>query len=225
MTVYEELVNKNGFSTSQKKILEIVKGGDVLEIGSSTGYMTKVFAKDNNLVDVVEVNVQSAEKASIFANKVFVGSIEDENLQKKITRKYDYVICADVLEHLVNPESVLHFLRTKLKKSGVVLISIPNIACWNMRIDLLRGKFDYQEIGLLDETHLRFYTYYSFLNLLKNCGFSIENIFPTKTKIPFEYSLLKLPIIGMIFVSLFKSLLLMKFPNLVIYHYVIQAKS
>ena len=125
---------------------------------------------------------------------------------------------------MVNPDIVLSFLKTKLKKGGVILISIPNIACWNMRVDLFRGKFEYKDSGLLDKTHLRFYTYYSFLNLLKNCGFVIENIFPTQTKIPLEYSLLKLPIIGKIFVDLFKSFLLKKCPNLIISHYVIQVK-
>lgn len=221
-TIYQELVKKHGFSPSQKKILELAKGGDILEIGASSGYMTKIFSENNN-VDVVEIDKLASEKAALFAKEVYIGSIEDEKIKNKLIKKYDYIICADVLEHLVNPDVVLRFLKTKLKKGGVVLISIPNIACWNMRLDLLRGRFDYQESGLLDKTHLRFYTYNIFLKLVENCGYKIEKIFPTETKIPLEYSLLKMAIIGKIIVKLFKGLLLRQFPNMVIYHYVIQA--
>lgn len=93
-----------------------------------------------------------------------------------------------------------------------------------MRVDLFRGKFDYQESGLLDKTHLRFYTYNSFMRLLEQCKIKVEDIYPTEVKIPFEYSLLKVPVLGNIFVNLLKPRLVKLFPNLIIYHYVIQAR-
>ncbi|MBI2600927.1 class I SAM-dependent methyltransferase [Candidatus Daviesbacteria bacterium] len=223
-TVYQKLVEIHGFSNAQRKILGLVKGGEVLEVGSSSGYMTREFIKKGNVVDVIEVDKNAISSLVGLARKVVVGSVEDRNVQKKINTKYDFIICADVLEHLVYPEKVLIFLRNKLKREGRILISVPNIACWNMRVDLLRGKFDYQESGLLDKSHLRFYTYNSFLRMLKNCKVKVENIYPSEMKIPFEYSLLKLPILGNVLVNTLKPILVKLFPNLIIYHYVVQAR-
>ncbi|MBI2599757.1 class I SAM-dependent methyltransferase [Candidatus Daviesbacteria bacterium] len=223
-TVYQRLVEIHGFSNAQKKILSLVQGGEVLEIGSSSGYMTREFNKYDNVVDVIEIDKNNVNNLKNLARKVFSGSVEDKNIQANIKKKYDFIICADVLEHLTNPEPVLLFLRNKLKKEGKILISIPNVACWNMRVDLFRGKFDYQESGLLDKTHLRFYTYNSFMRLLEQCKIKVEDIYPTEVKIPFEYSLLKVPVLGNIFVNLLKPRLVKLFPNLIIYHYVIQAR-
>lgn len=219
-SIYEKLVIKHGLSISQKEIISLVRNSDVLEIGSSAGYMTKEFAKNGNEVDTVEI---SGNVVNASARKSFIGSIEDRILQKKITKKYDFIICADVLEHLVNPEKVLLFLKSKLRNGGNILISIPNIACWNMRIDLLRGKFDYQESGLLDKTHLRFYTYHSFIKLLKNCGFKINDIFFSETKIPLEGSVSKIPLLGRVVVTLIKPVMTRLHPNLTVMHYVIKA--
>ncbi len=223
-TVYERLVRNYGFSPSQKKIIEMVSGGEVLEVGSSSGYMTEQFFRNGNVVDIVEINEAAARDAGKLAREVFTGSIEGKDVQSKIRSKYDFIVCADVLEHLVNPQKVLLFLKHRLKKDGVILISIPNVACWDMRISLMRGKFDYRESGLLDRTHLRFYTYKSFLKLLKNCGYKIGNIFYSETKIPLENTLSKIPLLGIIIAGFIKPTLVREYPNLTVIHYVVQAK-
>lgn len=224
MTVYRKIFEEHGLSSSQEKIIELLSGGEVLEVGPSSGYMTKIILKKGGTTDIVEVDKSAAKLAKPFAREVIAGSIEDGKVWRELTGRYDFIVCADVLEHLVDPARVLLFLKKKLKKRGKLLVSIPNTACWNMRVDLMRGRFDYQESGLLDKTHLRFYTYNSFLKLLKDCGLKIENIFPTETKMPFELSLLKLPLFGKAFVYLLKPQLLKLYPNLIIAHYVVEAK-
>lgn len=215
-SLYQDLVKQHGFSPAQKIIISQVLQGEVLEIGSSSGYMTKEFKKRGSIIDVVEVDNKDIMEAKKFARNVFLGSIEDNKLRQKIKGKYDFIICADVLEHLFDPEAALLFLKSKIKKEGVILISIPNIAYWAMRIQLLKGRFDYTESGLLDKTHLRFYTYNSFLELLKKLEFKIEKIYPAEVSIPFGHIL---------HINFLKLLFAKFFPNLSIYHYVVKAKK
>lgn len=226
-SIYQKLVTEKGFSPAQKKILSLVKEGEVLEIGASSGFMTREFVKTGSVVDVVEKDPIAAKMAGKSARSVFVGSIEDQALQQKINGQYndqyDVVICADVLEHLIDPEKVLLYLKTKIKKTGRIIISLPNIAFWDARVNLLKGRFDYQESGLMDKTHLRFYTYRGFQKILQDLGFKIINVYPTEGRIPLEYTLRKIPLLGSL-IQLFKPKIMTLFPNLTLYHYVIQAK-
>jgi len=86
---------------------------------------------------------------------------------------YDYVIYADVLEHLVEPATVLTETKKILKEDGSVWISIPNVAYNGVIIELINDQFTYRETGLLDSTHLRFFTMNSLDKMVKKCGFKI----------------------------------------------------
>lgn len=224
-SVYQRLVEEKGFSPAQKIIFSLVKDGRVLEVGSSSGYMTKEFAKAGCNVDVVESSGNAAKLAGKSARRVFVGSIEDQIVQQKIKDRYDFIICADVLEHLIDPEKVLLFLKKKLREGGKIIISLPNIAFWDARMELLKGKFDYQESGLMDKTHLRFYTYNGFIKTLKSLGFKIIQIYPAEGRIPLEHTLRRLPLLGPLIIQAVKPSLMAIFPNLTLYHYVIQTKA
>jgi len=81
-----------------------------------------------------------------------------------------------VLEHLRRPETTLAQVRQRLAANGVVLVSLPNVAYWRMRLELLRGRFDYSDEGLLDRTHLHFYTLKSTIELFADSGFKIERL-------------------------------------------------
>ena len=76
---------------------------------------------------------------------------------------FDFIICADVLEHLKDPTGALEIISNKLKFSGQIIISLPNIAHLDIILNLLEGKFNYSDFGLLDNTHLRFFTKQSFI--------------------------------------------------------------
>lgn len=220
--IYQNLVKQHGLSLAQKIIINLVGGGEILEVGSSAGYMTKEITNKDCKVDIVEVDKVAAQKASKYARNCFIASIEDQTIHLKIKNKYDYIICADVLEHLIDPEKVLLFLKTKLKNRGQLLISIPNIAFWDMRLGLLKGRFDYQSSGLLDKTHLRFYTYDNFLQLLRKQDFKIIQVYLAEGRIPLEHTLRKIPLLRSV-AEFIKPKVMNKFPNLTYLHYVVQA--
>src|SRR6218665_563776 len=90
--------------------------------------------------------------------------------------RYDFIVCADVLEHLKRPEQVLAACRELLTPTGRVLISIPNVAYSGLVAELLSGEFAYREEGLLDNTHLRFFTHRSLLRFLAQQGWNVDQV-------------------------------------------------
>ncbi|MEO8430497.1 MAG: class I SAM-dependent methyltransferase [Acidobacteriota bacterium] len=100
---------------------------------------------------------------------------------------FDVVLCADVLEHLATPETLLVRIHDWLKPGGVLLVSLPNIANVSIRAALLLGHFRYTERGILDRTHLSFYTLASAAHLLEGAGFRIHSVEPTA--MPYELAL------------------------------------
>src|SRR5262249_44560706 len=102
-------------------------------------------------------------------------------------KPFDVVVCADVLEHLAHPEQLLERIRSWLKPEGRLLASIPNVANVSVRASLLGGGFSYAERGILDRTHLRFYTRSTARRLLEDAGFRLRRTLPTA--MPYELAL------------------------------------
>lgn len=224
-SVYSKLFDSQELSATQKKIIEIVgKGVKVLEIGCASGYMTRAFA-EGCAVDVVEINPDDLKIAKKYAKKSLLGSIEDKKIQQQITQKYDFIVAADVLEHTVSPGQVLQSLKKNLKNDGRILISMPNIASWSMRVNLLKGNFEYQDSGILDKTHLRFFTFYTIQKLLKLNGFKIIKIYPTEQEYPFRKNILKIFYLGKKVDRILRDFLYKRFPNLTVYHFIVEAEN
>ena len=171
------MIDKNSFAkqTSHSQIVNMVKNNsDVLEIGCSTGFMSKYLKEEKGCRVVgVEINPSSAKKAKLFCKQVIVGNIEDDNIFNKIDTMFDVIIFADVLEHLAAPDKILLKIKKFLKSDGFILISIPNIAYWRIRKNLLFGKFEYTDEGILDKTHLRFFTLKTTKRMIQDCGYTI----------------------------------------------------
>ena len=104
---------------------------------------------------------------------------------------FDVIVCADVLEHLPRPEELLARIREWLAPGGTLLVSLPNVANVTVRAGLVLGRFPYADKGILDRTHLRFYTRSSARRLIEDAGFPVRRIAPTA--MPYE---LALPILG-----------------------------
>ena len=134
--------------------------------------LAKELKKNGNIVYGIEIDPEQAEIAKGICEKVFVGNIEDTQFDLP-ERFFDVIVFADVLEHLRKPEDVLIEMKRFLKDDGFMVISLPNIAHISMRKNLLFGSFDYDELGILDRTHLRFFTLKAALELIHNCGFKI----------------------------------------------------
>jgi len=223
MNVYEETFKKFGFSLTQQEILRLVgEGKAVLEIGASAGYMSRAFLKAGCILDVVERDQKASEKLPKGIRKIFNESIENKTVFTKLG-KYDFIIMADVLEHLVNPCEVLQKLLKTASANTVLLISLPNVACWAMRKQLFfNGDFTYQDSGLLDKTHLHFYTVNSLPEILTKNGWKAQEIKGTITRLPFE-GLIKIPVFGFIFKKVFYQRLVNAFKNLSYYHFLVAA--
>jgi 2-polyprenyl-3-methyl-5-hydroxy-6-metoxy-1,4-benzoquinol methylase len=152
-------------------------GSRVLEFGCATGYMSRVLRDSRGCrVTGVEISAAAAEQASRFLEQAVVGDVEAPRLWDELRPPYDVAVFGDVLEHLREPEAVLRRCREMLAPDGRLLVSVPNIAHHTMRWELLRGRFDYVEFGILDNTHLRFFTRRALTGLLDGCGFRVEEL-------------------------------------------------
>lgn len=220
MIVYEQIFKKYGLSPTQQEILKIVgQKSQVLEIGSSTGYMTKAFLDNGCTVDVVEPDQKAVLKLPKDVRRVFNVSIEDKEIYNKLG-SYEFIVMADVLEHLVNPEQALKRLLKVASVDTRLLISLPNVASWTMRKQLFfKGDFGYQESGLLDKTHLHFYTVETLPKLLSENGWKVERIIGTITRLPLEGLISKLPVLGWIFKKMLYQKLIERHKNLAYYHF------
>ncbi|HEX3376012.1 MAG TPA: class I SAM-dependent methyltransferase [Candidatus Acidoferrales bacterium] len=161
----------------------------ILDAGTASGYLGKVWRGDGHYVAGIEFDAATGEKARQYYNVFEVANLE--NYAFPARREFDYIVFADVLEHLRDPAAVLRRCIPCLKDSGKVIISVPNIANWIIRLSLLFGKFDYMDRGILDRTHLRFFTSRSLKQLMKEVSCEVEEIIPTP--LPFQ---LVLPFTG-----------------------------
>ncbi len=158
------------------KIFDLVKkDSTVLDVGCSLGNFGKALIEHKNcVVDGVEPDKGDANKASKVLRKVHTGFVEDAFTKTLKGIKYDHMVFLDVIEHLYNPVETLELLKNHLKKNGTILFSIPNMAHASVRIDLLDGQFEYGETGLLDKTHLHFYTKKEIARIFGEAGYEVS---------------------------------------------------
>ena len=161
-------------------------GSLVLELGPATGYLTRFLYEELGCtVDAVEWSPAMAEEARPWCRRLVVADLEDGVLAD-LEPGYDVVICADVLEHLYEPGAVLRQLPQLLGTGGKLIFSIPNMAYAGLILDLIAGSFQYREEGLLDKSHIRFFTRASFVALLESAGLEATAVEPVR--VPFEHS-------------------------------------
>ncbi len=225
MSVYDKIFRQHGFSPTQLEIIKLVgKNKIILEVGPSTGYMTRAFLKNDCTIDVVELNKESLTKLPRSVRKVINHSIEDSSTESFLSKDYDFIVMSDVLEHLINPSAVLKMLRRLATDKTKLLVSLPNIASWPMRKQLFfKGNFEYQDSGLLDRTHLHFYSVDTLPQLLLENGWKVEKIVGTIIRLPFEETISKIPVLGFLFKTLVYKNLVEKYKNLSYQHFLIVA--
>ena len=146
----------------------------VLDIGAGTGALAARL-RDSKGATVVCVE-PDRERSQLAAQRGLVVHATDlETFAATVPEPFDVAILADVIEHLAYPGPVLATARRLLKPSGHLLVSAPNVAHWTLRTALLRGRFDYEPTGLMDATHLRWFTRASLHRMLERCGFVVED--------------------------------------------------
>jgi SAM-dependent methyltransferase len=160
-------------NNSDWKILQYIKPKSiVLEFGPAYGRMTKYMKKKLGCeVYIVEIDNEAYQEAIKYAKGGVCGNILNFLWIKKFKGLiFDHIIFADVLEHLLDPIEALGKSVSLLKEDGSVLVSIPNMAHSSIIIDLLKNKLEYKNYGLLDKTHIKFFTYYSLVDMLESCS-------------------------------------------------------
>lgn len=177
---YDYGVPHVGQSTSHGALLRLI-GFDkrVLDIGCGPGSMAQALAGRGCQVDGIDTSEEAIELASKWCSRAICADLDIANLSELSGgQKYEVIVAADVLEHLKDPESVARQFQNLLEPSGIVIVSIPNVSHGSVRAGLLFGKFDYTDEGILDRTHIKFYTRESAREMLQRSGLTILGEFP-----------------------------------------------
>lgn len=178
---YETKLNLDDRSSSHALIIELL-GLDkrVLDVGCATGNLAEVLAGRGCRVTGIEIDPEAARQAEKHCERVIVGDVESLDLGADLDEAdFDVIVFGDVLEHLKDPLQTLRRFKPFLQTEGYVIASIPNIAHGSVRLALMQGRFRYRSLGLLDDTHLRFFTRETVEQLFDDAGFLIADLMRT----------------------------------------------
>lgn len=162
----------------------------VLDVGCGEGVLG-MWLRENgraSYVEGVELCAPAAEAATGRLHHVVNCDLnkisERELLQTLHAQEFDYIICADVLEHLIDPWAWTNFFAGLLRPGGTMIISIPNVRSYKVIFPLLfLGRFEYQDSGPLDRTHLRFFTQQTARKMMQDAGLDVGSVTPIGKKL------------------------------------------
>lgn len=156
------------------RLLDLMpRGEQVLDVGCASGYLAQLLHERGYHVTGVEPDPDAAREARNSCEIVYEESAEQLDHLPMHPHSFDIVLFGDVLEHLAHPERALAGARDLLEHDGSVVISVPNVAHYSIRLRLFMGRFTYTPDGLLDATHLRFFTRRSIVGLARSSGFGV----------------------------------------------------
>ena len=176
MSRYETAIDLDNPNNSQTQLISLV-GRDkaVLDVGCAAGDTASVLIERGCRVSGVDIDATAAEPARDLLEELVIANIDRSPLTEHFkAESFDAVVFGDVLEHLSDPWTALRDSTTLLRAGGRVLVSIPNVAHAAVRLSLLGGRWDYTQTGLLDRTHLRFFTLDGVCELMESAGLAIE---------------------------------------------------
>ncbi len=172
MPTYDAEVDAAVENNSHALMLRLV-GPDrhVLDVGCATGYLGEALMAQGCRVSGVELDPVAAARAQKVLDEVLVADLETADLVEHFgAGSFDVVVLGDVLEHLRDPQRLLRNAVGLLADKGSVVISVPNVAHAALRLALLQGRWTYSDRGLLDATHVHFFTRATLLELLRTSG-------------------------------------------------------
>lgn len=148
------------------------EAGRVLDCGCGAGDNARILRSRGWCVTGITLSIEEQRLASEHCERVLVADLE-QPLPEAVGGGYDAIVLSHVLEHLVAPEQLLSRLRALLSPRGVVVVALPNVLFYPIRLRALLGRFEYTRDGIMDATHLRFYTFESGLALLRANGLEV----------------------------------------------------
>jgi len=174
-------------NTGNQELLKLVSRlppGRALDCGCGAGDNARALSSRG--WDVVGITISSREQAeaSRYCSHVHIYNLES-GLSPDVTGEFELVVFSHVLEHVRNPDRILQDVRKVLVKGGRIVVALPNILYWKCRLQFVAGRFEYEESGLMDNTHVHFYTFESGKRLLESNGFqliesTVEGSFPLR---------------------------------------------
>jgi 2-polyprenyl-3-methyl-5-hydroxy-6-metoxy-1,4-benzoquinol methylase len=176
--MYVEHAQRLGIPEVSSPVLRFVDAGQhVLDLGCATGWQARQLVERGCTVVGVEVDADAAERARQWCRRVVVADLDVHDVGADLAgERFDVVAAGDILEHLRDPARTLRSVASLLRDGGTVVASIPNVAHGSVRLALLTGEFPYEEAGLLDRTHLRFFTRASVEELFAASGYAIDQL-------------------------------------------------
>ncbi len=153
------------------------KGRKLLDVGAAQGVLAQRFTEHGFEVSCIEGSAELAALGKSHCHEMIVADL-DKPLPP-LNGTFDIIVYGDILEHLRNPLEVFKGFNRYLRPNGKVIVSVPNVAHLWVRLNLLLGRFDYADRGILDRTHLRFFTLRSFRNFLQEAGLEVAEIVAT----------------------------------------------
>ena len=173
--IYERQL-ENSLEGKYLKVAQLLNpSSNILELGCSTGYFAGALTRLGHKVTGLEADPDAVELCQQRGINALVTDLSKSNPLSCVQEvQFDAVLCMDILEHLPNPESLLRDVKSVLKPDGQLIITGPNVAYWSVRLHLLMGRWDYSRAGIMDETHLRWFTRRTWTLLLKEAGFNIR---------------------------------------------------
>jgi len=153
----------------------------IVEVGCSSGALAREFKKINQETQYIGIEIDDGyvNLAKRYCDEVHLANIENMSdvLYQQLS-KADCWVFGDTLEHLQNPWNVLNKIRSFMPKNGVLAACIPNAQHWSLQVKLNIGEFRYEDSGLLDKTHLRWFTRKTLIELFHDTGFDILKMHP-----------------------------------------------
>jgi SAM-dependent methyltransferase len=175
--VFERYELKPGPYSSHSLLLAMLprdgEGRRVLDVGCASGYLSEIL--ESRGYRVTGVDSPGAAGARQLSSFEFVEADLDLGLPP-LAGRFDFVICADVLEHLKDPGRLLRQLRGVLSEGGRLVASLPNSAHAYFRWNVMMGRFPAHDRGLFDRTHLHFYNWHGWVNLFAETGYHMESV-------------------------------------------------
>jgi 2-polyprenyl-3-methyl-5-hydroxy-6-metoxy-1,4-benzoquinol methylase len=146
----------------------------IIEVGVAEGILGKLDQNRDYQLIGIEINEHWADQAKNYYDQIIVGDIQ--TIDGTLFKDSDCVILADVLEHLPDPQSTLNRINDSIPSDSSIILSVPNVANIWVRLNLLFGKFDYSERGILDKTHLRFFTRSTFIRMINDANLNLVDL-------------------------------------------------
>ena len=173
--------NNPSYIGERNDIVELVPASaiKILDVGCSEGMLGEKLKKKNNAeVTGIEIDKNMAEVAKQKLDRVIIDNIDEIDLKKHLRFNYfDCIIFADILEHLQNPWKIIGNVKPFLKDNGVVIISVPNIRHYTTIYNLLaRGVWPYNDRGIHDKNHLRYFTFKTIKKIFQDAEYEIVGI-------------------------------------------------